>query len=133
VRTARSRFGIARTQRERKPQTFIATALAGRAEQQRREISADEMPFEFMLNALRLVEGFPATLFPDRTGMPISAIEAELSKAESMGLVERDHSRIGPTRKGERFLNDLLELFLPSGRVRRTIPISISPTDTPRP
>jgi oxygen-independent coproporphyrinogen-3 oxidase len=126
---------IVRTERERKPQTYLTAAMAGSAEQARREVTEDELPFEFTLNALRLVEGFPLTLFPDRTGMTLAAIEPQLAKAESLGLIERDHARIAPTRKGERFLNDLLELFLPSTSAprRAAIPISISSPGTSRP
>ncbi len=125
---------IMRTERERKPQTYLASALAGDATQHKRDVAEDELPFEFMLNALRLVEGFPLALFNDRTGLPVAAIEPQLAKAESMGLIARDHLRAGPTRKGERFLNDLLEMFLPSQRPRRaTIPISISSPGTHRP
>jgi putative oxygen-independent coproporphyrinogen III oxidase len=125
---------IMRTERERKPQTYLASALAGDAVQHKRDVAEEELPFEFMLNALRLVEGFPIALFSERTGLPITAIEPQLAKAESLGLIERNHVRIGPTRKGERFLNDLLEMFLPSARTRRaTIPISISSPGTSRP
>jgi putative oxygen-independent coproporphyrinogen III oxidase len=125
---------IMRTERERKPQTYLASALAAGAVQHTRDVTEDELPFEFMLNALRLVEGFPVTLFPERTGLPITAIEPQLAKAESLGLIERDHARIGPTRKGERFLNDLLELFLPNARSRlAAIPISISSPGKSRP
>ena len=125
---------IVRTERERKPLTYTSAANEGRAEQARREVPEAELAFEFMLNALRLVEGFPATLFAERTGLPITSIEAQLAKAESLGLVRRDHARIGPTRKGERFLNDLLEIFLASPAPRRaTIPISTSSPGTSRP
>ena len=126
---------IVRTERERKPQTYQSAALAGNAEQVKREVTEEELPFEFMLNAMRLVEGFPVTLFAERTGLPITAIEPQLAKAESLGLLERDHARIGPTRKGERFLNDLLELFLPSSAPprRAAIPISISSPGMSRP
>ncbi|HTS86263.1 MAG TPA: radical SAM family heme chaperone HemW [Usitatibacter sp.] len=125
---------IVRTERERKPQTYLAAALEGKAQQSARPVDDAELAFEFMLNALRLVEGFPVALFSERTGLPITSIEAQLAKAESLGLVVRDHARIGPTRKGERFLNDLLEMFLPSAGPRRaTIPISISSPGTSRP
>jgi len=125
---------IVRTERERKPLTYTSAANEGRAEQARREVPEAELAFEFMLNALRLVEGFPATLFAERTGLPITSIEAQLAKAESLGLVRRDHARIGPTRKGGRVLNDLLEVFLASPAPRRaTIPISTSSPGTSRP
>jgi putative oxygen-independent coproporphyrinogen III oxidase len=77
-------------------------------------VSVKELPFEFMLNALRLVEGFSPELFQQRTGLPITTIEASLQKAEDKNLIERDWKRIRPTARGQRFLNELLELFLPA-------------------
>ncbi|MEA3192086.1 MAG: hypothetical protein QOD26_419 [Betaproteobacteria bacterium] len=71
-----------------------------------------QLPFEFMLNALRLVDGFASTLFQERTGLPFAAIQKALEKAERDGLLERDLQRIRPSAKGRRFLNDLLEPFL---------------------
>ena len=76
-------------------------------------IAAAELPFEFMLNALRLVEGFPVHLFAERTGLPIHLIERELAAAEAAGLLTRDWSRIQPTERGRHFLNELLASFLP--------------------
>jgi putative oxygen-independent coproporphyrinogen III oxidase len=75
-------------------------------------VPARELPFEFMLNALRLVEGFATALFAERTGLPIAAIEGELEAAEGKGLLERDWKRIRPTERGRRFLNELLQVFL---------------------
>jgi oxygen-independent coproporphyrinogen-3 oxidase len=68
-----------------------------------------------MMNALRLTAGFEAALFAERTGLPISAVERPLREAALRGLISRDHLRIAPTKRGQRFLNDLLQLFLPSG------------------
>jgi oxygen-independent coproporphyrinogen-3 oxidase len=79
---------------------------------QETQIDAGELPFEFMLNALRLVDGFPATLFQERTGLPSSTISSRLKAAEEKGLLERDLHRVRPTPKGRRFLNDLLQEFL---------------------
>ena len=79
-------------------------------------VSAAELPFEFMLNALRLVEGFDIALFGERTGLPLSRIEKQLLAMESKGLLARDWKRIRPTERGRRFLNDLLEAFLPDRR-----------------
>jgi putative oxygen-independent coproporphyrinogen III oxidase len=76
-------------------------------------VSARELPFEFMLNALRLVEGFPVELFEQRTGLPFLGIREKLERAERDGLLERDLRRIRPTARGQRFLNELLERFLP--------------------
>jgi oxygen-independent coproporphyrinogen-3 oxidase len=75
-----------------------------------------ELPFEFMLNALRLVEGFDARLFDERTGLPLTLLEPQLSVAEQEGLLERDWKRIRPTARGQRFLNELLQGFLTAGR-----------------
>jgi len=66
-----------------------------------------------MMNALRLAAGFEVALFSERTGLPIAAVERPLAAAEAKGLLERDHVRVRPTALGRRFLNDLLQLFLP--------------------
>jgi len=70
------------------------------------------LPFEFMLNALRLVEGFPVHRFIERTGLPITTIEPALQEAERRALITRDYEKIAPTELGQRFLNDLQALFL---------------------
>jgi oxygen-independent coproporphyrinogen-3 oxidase len=75
-------------------------------------VRPEEIPFEFMMNALRLNAGFPVALFEERAGVPLTAILRELENAERRGLIERDHARIAPTPRGRRFLNDLLQLFL---------------------
>ncbi len=125
---------IVRETRQRKPQTYLGAALAGDAIDEAREVAAHELPFEFMLNALRLVEGFPVALFTERTGLPITGIERELEAVERAGLLERDYRVIRPTAKGQRFLNDLLEPFLAEApRPRAIQAISISRTGTPRP
>jgi len=78
-------------------------------------VPATELPFEFMLNALRLVDGFEASLFSERTGLPIHIVQSQLEAAEDKGLLSRDWKHIQPTERGRRFLNDLLEAFLPGG------------------
>jgi putative oxygen-independent coproporphyrinogen III oxidase len=126
---------IVRERRARKPATYMQLADAGKAIDESHAVAAADLPFEFMLNALRLVDGFELALFTRRTGLAFAAIERPLAAAQAQGLVERDHVAVRPTRKGQRFLNDLLALFLPASAAppRRTIPLSISPTDTPRP
>jgi len=125
---------ITREIRERKPQTYLRAALDGDAICERREVADGERPFEFMLNALRLIDGFPLDLFTRRTGLPISTVEPQLAAAEAAGLIARDHATIRPTERGRRFLNDLLEPFLepaparPAARV-----INISSPGTARP
>jgi oxygen-independent coproporphyrinogen-3 oxidase len=77
-------------------------------------VPAAELPFEFMLNALRLVDGFDVALFNERTGLPFQIVQPHLEGVEKRGLVARDWKRIRPTERGRRFLNDLLEAFLPA-------------------
>jgi oxygen-independent coproporphyrinogen-3 oxidase len=75
-------------------------------------VAPRELPFEFMLNALRLVEGVPATLFEERTGLPALTVARKLALAREQGLLEEDLQRIRPTPRGRLFLNELLQLFL---------------------
>jgi len=79
-----------------------------------KNIAPRELPFEFMLNALRLVDGFPLDLFSARCGLPLSLIESQLASAEGMQLITRNALRIKPTERGRVFLNDLVGLFLPA-------------------
>lgn len=88
-------------------------AQAGQAIQEEHLVSTDALGFEFMMNALRLNTGFPLALFQAHTGLPLQVIERELRVAEAQGLIQRDLTRIQPTPLGQRFLNDLLQLFLP--------------------
>jgi oxygen-independent coproporphyrinogen-3 oxidase len=76
------------------------------------EIGRADMGFEFMLNVLRLTDGFDPNLFGERTGLSITAIEKALDEAEGKGLIYRDFKLIKPTDLGQRFLNDLQEMFL---------------------
>lgn len=77
------------------------------------DVSPKELPFEFMLNAMRLTQGFPVELFQQRTGLPVLSAQRALEKAEAKGMIERDCKHIRPTARGRLFLNELLELFLP--------------------
>jgi oxygen-independent coproporphyrinogen-3 oxidase len=103
---------VLRQARYRQPASFMEAAGKGNAVAEEHEIGRADMGFEFMLNALRLTEGFDPNLFGERTGMPISAIEKALDAAEAKGLVYRDFRVIRPTELGQRFLNDLQEMFL---------------------
>ena len=71
-----------------------------------------QLPFEFMLGALRLREGFELAQFTERTGLPLSALRAALDAAQQRGWITRDLQRIQPTALGFDFLNDLQSLFL---------------------
>lgn len=88
-------------------------AIAGNAIHEEHEVGRDEMGFEFMLNALRMTEGFESRLFMERTGLPQQLIEPALQQAEKKGLLEVDFRQIRPTELGQRFLNDLQQMFLP--------------------
>jgi len=104
---------VVRQVRKREPKLYMDGALAGDALAQDEDVARSELPFEFMLNALRLKDGFALQDFSDRTGLPLSAIEQPLREAEAKGLVERDLARVKPTERGFDFLSDLQALFLP--------------------
>ena len=108
---------VTRHERIKQPAQYLKNESTLVAE---RIVQPGELPFEFMLNALRLVEGFPLALFQGRTGLPLTVIEKNLEQAERDGLLERDWRHVRPTERGRRFLNDLLERFLPEkqGRAR---------------
>jgi putative oxygen-independent coproporphyrinogen III oxidase len=99
---------ITRHERAKQPSVY----LQAESKVENRTIPPQELPFEFMLNALRLVEGFPVSLFEERAGQPVTILEKRLQQAEQAGLLERDWRRVRPTARGQRFLNELLELFL---------------------
>ena len=103
---------IVRQVRFRDPQRYMGQALAGQALAQDNEVRRGDLPFEFMLNALRLRSGFALQDFVERTGLALTAIEAPLQEAERKGLILRDLGRVQPTPRGFDFLSDLQELFL---------------------
>jgi putative oxygen-independent coproporphyrinogen III oxidase len=103
---------IHRQVRFREPRLYMEKALAGHGIAQDFEVSRADLPFEFMLNALRLKDGFSLNQFTERTGLSMTAIQQALDEAERKGLIERDFSRVKPTVRGFDFLNDLQALFL---------------------
>ena len=103
---------ILRQMRWKLPKQYLAQVAAGRPIQDEFDVAAEELPFEFMMNALRLNQGFETALFAERTGLPLEGIENTLRQAEQDGLIERTPGCIAPTRHGQRFLNRLLERFL---------------------
>jgi len=104
---------IERHSRAKQPREYMAMAPQGKSIVEHRTVGRADLPFEFMLNALRLIEGVPVALFRERTGLEISAIEAALARGEALGLLERDWQTLRPSPRGQRFLNELLEIFLP--------------------
>jgi putative oxygen-independent coproporphyrinogen III oxidase len=101
---------ITRHERIKQPREYLNASSTG----SEHGIAVSELPFEFMLNALRLVDGFEARLFAERTGLPLVSMQKALDRAEERGLLERDLKRIAPSAKGRLFLNELLQLFLPA-------------------
>jgi oxygen-independent coproporphyrinogen-3 oxidase len=104
---------VVRQVRWREPRLYMERALAGTPVAQQDEVARDALPFEFMLNALRLKDGFPLHYFFERTGLPQSAIGQALEAAQAKGLLVRDGGWIRPTPQGFDFLSDLQEMFLP--------------------
>lgn len=105
---------IVRQMRFKQPREYLAKAKASESLiQTQHELTRADRGFEFMMNALRLTGGFETAVLQERTGLPIIAIQKSLDEAEQRGLLVRDHHRIKPTVLGRRFLNDLLQLFLP--------------------
>ena len=106
---------VVRQVRFREPHLYMDRALAGNALAQSDEVPRADLPFEFMLNALRLRHGFGLREFTERTGLPITAIAGALDAAQAKGLIERDFARVRPTQRGFDFLSDLQALFLSNG------------------
>jgi len=104
--------GITRLARVKPPKSYLEKAGTAAALSTEQKLSRPEVVAEFMLNALRLTDGFPTTLFQERAGLPFSVCEKNLARAEGKGLIEWDTQIIRPTPEGRRFLNNLLELFV---------------------
>ena len=103
---------VTRQERIKQPRDYLAAANTIAKEN---AVPPAELPFEFMLNALRLVDGFALALFQERTGLPITVIARELEQAEQRGLIGRDVQNLRPTERGRLFLNELLGLFVTGG------------------
>jgi len=103
---------VIRQVRYKQPQAYMEQVAQDTPLQNEHEVSRDELAFEFMMNALRLNEGFDSVLFNERTSLPLLGMRRELEEAERRGLLFLNHQRIAPTQLGQRFLNDLLEIFL---------------------
>jgi len=104
---------VVRQTRYRDPARYMDQALAGAAITQDEEVPRDQLPFEFMLNALRLKEGFELARFTERTGLPLTTLRRALDEAEAKGWITRDLQWAQPTARGFDFLSDLQSLFLP--------------------
>jgi oxygen-independent coproporphyrinogen-3 oxidase len=104
---------IVRQVRWREPAMYMDKALAGQAVSNEQAVAASALPFEFMLNALRLADGIELQHFVERTGQSVAAIDATLERARERGLIERPDARVvKPTPRGFDFLSDLQSMFL---------------------
>ena len=104
---------IVRQVRWREPKLYMDNALAGQPMASETEVASADLPFEYMLNALRLRHGFRLVDFSERTGLPVAVIASALEQAQQRGWIERDLQIVRPTEKGFDFLSDLQALFLP--------------------
>jgi len=104
---------ITRRSKQKLPQAYIDTAGTSKVVLTEELVAKKDIGFEFMLNALRLTDGFPTPLFYQHVGLPISHINKALAEAEQLELITYDVKKIRPTEKGQRYLNTLVELFLP--------------------
>ena len=102
---------IARSWKTRLPKDYLDPGKAFSAGE--RLLGPDEMPFEFLMNVLRLTDGVASSLFTERTGLPLRVLAAAREEAQQRGLLQRDPARLVATREGQLFLNDLLQHFLP--------------------
>ncbi len=107
-----SAASIVRTERVKQPREFMQRAAAGNAVHERREVTRSDVGFEFMLNALRLTDGFTVRDFEARTGFSITLVDRALNECEAKNLITRDHVRITPTALGRTFLNQAVSAFL---------------------
>ena len=103
---------ITRETRHKNPKAFMENVEKGSAVDNTWAIEQADLGFEFMMNALRLSNGFEIKLFPERTGMPLEAISMRLAESSKKGLIIQNNSFIQPTLLGQRYLNNLLEIFL---------------------
>ena len=104
---------VVRQVRYREPQLYLQRVAEGEPVAQHHEVGREDLPFEFMLNALRLRQGFALSDYMERTGLALTSIQKGLQQAQAQGLIERDWTHVWPTRKGLDFLSDLQALFLP--------------------
>ncbi|XXF10998.1 radical SAM family heme chaperone HemW [Pseudomonas sp. D2-3] len=102
---------ISRTWKTRLPKDYLDPAKRYSAGE--RVLSADELPFEFLINVLRLTDGCAAELFSQRTGLPLEQLAKARAQVEQRGMLQKDPTRLAATREGQLFLNDLLQYFLP--------------------
>ena len=108
-----SHTGVVRETRRKHPREYLQAAARNEFALEHRAVTDRELPFEFMMNALRLIDGFPTRLYHERTGLALTGIQSQLLTARRDGLLTASREHIAPTLHGQRFLNALLRRFLP--------------------
>ncbi len=103
---------VLRQARQRHPQSYMQQVAAATSLSSEQVLTAADLKVEFMMNALRLNDGFATSLFQERTGLPLISVQRELAAAEQRGWLHRTPARLAPTLQGQRFLNDLISVFL---------------------
>ena len=103
---------IERFTRHKIPKRYIELAGYGDVITEKKVLTSDEIPLEFMMNALRLTDGVPISFFSERTGLPIKNIEKELRLAKKKGLLDWQKTELKPSFEGQRYLNELLQIFM---------------------
>ncbi len=111
---------IVRQVRWRQPERYMQQAAQGAAIETEQDVARRELPFEFLLNALRLREGFAPELYVQRTGLPLSSLRTGLQQAIQLGLLTETPDRIAATARGWELLNEVLTLFLPAPATLQT-------------
>lgn len=106
-------FSIVREMRHKHPNAYLEAAARGDWKQEARTLGADDLGFEFMMNALRLIGGVPTKLFYERTGLDIARLQPQLLAAQQAGLLDMRLDHMQPSETGRRYLNQLLQHFLP--------------------
>jgi oxygen-independent coproporphyrinogen-3 oxidase len=104
---------IIRQMRYKQPTQYLRQVKQGTPIQTEQLLTPAELPFEFMMNAMRLTEGMLLSMFTERTGLPLTVILKQLDQLEAQGFIWRDHQKLHPTLQGQRFLNTALQIFLP--------------------
>ncbi|MGE3479919.1 MAG: radical SAM family heme chaperone HemW [Gammaproteobacteria bacterium] len=111
--TTASTQTIRRNSKVKHPRAYLEAAAGTARIDVEQSLDPAQAGFEFMMNALRLNEGFPVELFQAHAGLPLAIVERQLARAEQLGLIERDLHTIRPSERGRRYLNELLTLFVP--------------------
>lgn len=111
--TSAATQSITRLVKQKQPQAYLNLVNSPQRILKQEQVGIQEIGFEFMLNALRLTDGFATPLFMQHCGVPLATIKAQLAEAEARGLIDYSVERIRPTALGQRYLNSLIELFLP--------------------